>query len=173
MEVSGQLHGPRGKSPGTHWTGGWVGPRVRLEAVRKTKISCFCRESNPNFSEPVALYEPIISNRHIRGRWYMPAATIESNAFHFVIPFVQIALWRRRKACGSRSTHTLWQELYSRNVGPLPAFPKKRLAVQTLLYKCPRMRIITGHVLPAKLRLHVTLHYTPRLLGVRMSYSTL
>jgi hypothetical protein len=21
---------PRGKDPGTHWTGGWVGPRTRL-----------------------------------------------------------------------------------------------------------------------------------------------
>jgi hypothetical protein len=51
-------------------------------------------------------------------------------------------------------------------------FAKKRLTVETLLYKCLRMRIITDHVLPAKLRLHVTLHYTPHLLGVRVGYST-
>jgi len=32
MEVSGQLHAPAtlpsGKEPGTHWMGGWVGPRA-------------------------------------------------------------------------------------------------------------------------------------------------
>jgi len=32
MEVSGQLHAPAAfpweKSPGTHWIGGWVGPRA-------------------------------------------------------------------------------------------------------------------------------------------------
>jgi hypothetical protein len=37
MEVSGQLHAPvslpPGKEPpGTHWIGGWVGPRSGLEA---------------------------------------------------------------------------------------------------------------------------------------------
>jgi hypothetical protein len=29
---------PRGKRPGTHWTGGWVGPRARLDAAEKTKF---------------------------------------------------------------------------------------------------------------------------------------
>jgi hypothetical protein len=28
MEASGQLH-----APGTHWIGGWVGPRAGLDAV--------------------------------------------------------------------------------------------------------------------------------------------
>jgi hypothetical protein len=32
MEVSGQLY-PQGKSPGTHWIGGWVSPRAVLDAV--------------------------------------------------------------------------------------------------------------------------------------------
>jgi hypothetical protein len=50
MEVSGQLHTPdlftpRERPPGTHWTGGWVGPRVGLKAV-KTVLS-LRRESNP------------------------------------------------------------------------------------------------------------------------------
>jgi hypothetical protein len=35
LEVSGQLHAPealpQGKSSGTHWIGGWVGPRAGLE----------------------------------------------------------------------------------------------------------------------------------------------
>jgi hypothetical protein len=42
MEVNGQLHTPAalppGKDPpGTRWIGGWVGPRVVLEAVVKKK----------------------------------------------------------------------------------------------------------------------------------------
>jgi hypothetical protein len=39
LEVSGQLHArplyPHGKSPGTHWIGGWVGPKAGLDAVMK------------------------------------------------------------------------------------------------------------------------------------------
>jgi hypothetical protein len=39
MEVSGQPQDPvalpLGKTPGTHWTGGWVGPRAGLEGVAK------------------------------------------------------------------------------------------------------------------------------------------
>jgi hypothetical protein len=49
-----ELHHPRprplypcGKSPGTHWVGGKVGPRASLDAVEKIKISGPCREFNP------------------------------------------------------------------------------------------------------------------------------
>jgi hypothetical protein len=43
MGVSGQHHAPaalylRGKDPGTHWTGGWVGPRAGLDAEAGRKI---------------------------------------------------------------------------------------------------------------------------------------
>jgi hypothetical protein len=42
MEVNGQLHAsiallPGKSDPGTHWIGGWVGPRVGLEVVEKGK----------------------------------------------------------------------------------------------------------------------------------------
>jgi hypothetical protein len=41
MEMSGQLHAPAAlpprKSPGTHWIGGWVGPRSSLELQSKEK----------------------------------------------------------------------------------------------------------------------------------------
>jgi hypothetical protein len=37
---------PGERASGTHWIGGWVGPRVRLDAVEKRKI-LHCRESNP------------------------------------------------------------------------------------------------------------------------------
>jgi hypothetical protein len=52
MEVSGQLHAPgrftsTERTPGTHWIGGWVGPRAVLDAVVKTKIPSPRRESNP------------------------------------------------------------------------------------------------------------------------------
>jgi hypothetical protein len=50
MEVSGQLHAPAALPPGeegTHWIGGWVGPRAVLDAVVKRKNPSPPRESNP------------------------------------------------------------------------------------------------------------------------------
>jgi hypothetical protein len=38
---------PRERTPGTHRIGGWVGPRVVLDAVVKRKIPSRRRESNP------------------------------------------------------------------------------------------------------------------------------
>jgi hypothetical protein len=35
---SGQLHAPTALTPGTHWTGGWVGPRDSLDDVKKRKF---------------------------------------------------------------------------------------------------------------------------------------
>jgi hypothetical protein len=37
---------PRERSPGTHWIGGWMGPRSGLDAVVKRKIPSPRRESN-------------------------------------------------------------------------------------------------------------------------------
>jgi hypothetical protein len=37
---------PRERDPGTHWIGGWVGPRAVLEAVVKRKIPSPRREAN-------------------------------------------------------------------------------------------------------------------------------
>jgi hypothetical protein len=37
---------PRVRASGTHWTGGWVGPRAVLDAVVKRKIPSPRRESN-------------------------------------------------------------------------------------------------------------------------------
>jgi hypothetical protein len=46
----------RGRDPGTHWTGGWVGPRTVLDAVGKRKIPSPRRKSNPRtpIVQPVA-----------------------------------------------------------------------------------------------------------------------
>jgi hypothetical protein len=38
---------PREKAPGTHWIGGWVGPRAVLDAVVKRKVPNPRRKSNP------------------------------------------------------------------------------------------------------------------------------
>jgi hypothetical protein len=41
---------PREWAYGTHWLGGWMGPRAVLDAVSKWKISSHRRESNPDHS---------------------------------------------------------------------------------------------------------------------------
>jgi hypothetical protein len=51
MEVSGQLHAPiallpRDRAPSIHCIGGWVGPKVSLDA-KKRNISCPCQELKP------------------------------------------------------------------------------------------------------------------------------
>jgi hypothetical protein len=47
---------PSERAPGTHWIGGWVGPRAVLDAVVKRKIPRSRRESNPRtpIVQPVA-----------------------------------------------------------------------------------------------------------------------
>jgi hypothetical protein len=47
---------PRERAPGTHWIGGWLSPRVVLDAVVKRKIPSPRRESNPKtpIVQPVA-----------------------------------------------------------------------------------------------------------------------
>jgi hypothetical protein len=52
MGVNGQHHAPAAfypweKFPGTHWTGGWVGPKAGLDAEARGKILCLCRGLNP------------------------------------------------------------------------------------------------------------------------------
>jgi hypothetical protein len=39
---------PGERTPGTHWTGGWVGTRAGLDAGARGKILCPCRGSNPD-----------------------------------------------------------------------------------------------------------------------------
>jgi hypothetical protein len=51
MGVSGQRHAPAAlypgeRTPGTHWTGGWMSLRAGLDTEVKGKISYLCRGSN-------------------------------------------------------------------------------------------------------------------------------
>jgi hypothetical protein len=51
MGVNSQRHAPaalypREKTPGTHWIGGWVGPRAGLDAGAGRQSLCPCRGSN-------------------------------------------------------------------------------------------------------------------------------
>jgi hypothetical protein len=51
IRVSGQRHAPSvlyplERTPGTHCTGGWVGPRAGLDTEARGKILCLCRASN-------------------------------------------------------------------------------------------------------------------------------
>jgi hypothetical protein len=47
---------PRERAPGTHWIGGWVGPRAVLDAVVNRNIPSPRRETNPRtrIAQPVA-----------------------------------------------------------------------------------------------------------------------
>jgi hypothetical protein len=47
----------RETAPGTHWIGGWVGPRFGLATVVNRKIPSPCRDSNPHPGRNPALYQ--------------------------------------------------------------------------------------------------------------------
>jgi hypothetical protein len=59
MHVNGQLQAtnrfnPEERDPGTHWIGGWIGPRTDIDAVAKSKISFHSVNRTP-VDRPVAL----------------------------------------------------------------------------------------------------------------------
>jgi hypothetical protein len=72
---------PGERTPGTHYTGGWVGPRAGLDAGARRKILCLCWGSNPSrpvrsqtikhytdWTTPAPMfdrYEPKFSSNHI------------------------------------------------------------------------------------------------------------
>jgi hypothetical protein len=68
---------PRERDPGTHWIGGWVGPRAVLDAVVKRKIPIPRRESNP--------ITPIV--QHVAQRYTDWAITVLHINVIFPYPF--------------------------------------------------------------------------------------
>jgi len=65
----------RERAPGTHWIGGWVGPRAVLDAVVKRKIPSTRRESNPRtlIVQPVkgSISVPVSLNGNLWGSCHM------------------------------------------------------------------------------------------------------
>jgi hypothetical protein len=72
---------PRERAPGTHWIGGWVGPRTVLDAVVKRKIPSSRRESNrrtPRYKNDLyskSLVQELLINIFIRNNIYINAIT--------------------------------------------------------------------------------------------------
>jgi hypothetical protein len=56
---------PGERTPGTHCTGGWVGPRAGLDTEARGKILCPCRGSNTDrlVIQPVVRYYTAWANR--------------------------------------------------------------------------------------------------------------
>jgi hypothetical protein len=74
----GRAFTPGERTPGTHWTGGWVGPRVGLDTEARGKILCSRRESNPDrlVVQPVVRYytawaNPAIMNNVTSWLWFL------------------------------------------------------------------------------------------------------
>jgi hypothetical protein len=68
--VRGQLHAPAalppGKSPGTHFIGGWVDPRAGLDDMEKWKFFIL-----PGLELPLPLVVQPVANRYTD--WAIPA----------------------------------------------------------------------------------------------------
>jgi hypothetical protein len=75
LEVSGQLHAPAalppGKSPGTHFIGGWVDPTAGLDDMEKWKLFTL-----PGLELPLPLVvKPVAS---LYSDWAIPAVCTET-----------------------------------------------------------------------------------------------
>jgi hypothetical protein len=95
---------PRERAPGTHWIGGWVGPRAVLDAVMKRKIPSSRWESNPGtpIFQPVAQRYPGSLNR-------VCSLKLKVKAARCWIPLHETAL-----ACTYREGHPIVYSVISR-----------------------------------------------------------
>jgi hypothetical protein len=79
---------PGERTPDTHCTGGWVGPRAGLDTEARGKISCFYRGSN--LDRPVV--QPVATH-------YTDWATRLTKYFatcYFSLCGLQLTIWRER-----------------------------------------------------------------------------
>jgi hypothetical protein len=74
----GRAFTPGERTPGTHWTGGWVGLRAGLDAEDRGKILCPCRGSNPD--RPVDIIGGTVRNL-FRNTKYLATAQIIAYGF--------------------------------------------------------------------------------------------
>jgi hypothetical protein len=91
MGVSGQRHVPTAlcpgeRTPGTHYTGGWVGPRAGLDTEVRGKILCLCRGSNP--------VRPVVQSvaRHYTA-WDAPAPPGHKHQVCILVTISEIEIW--------------------------------------------------------------------------------
>jgi len=77
MEASGQYSTP-GKNPGTHFMGGWLGPRTGLDFREKRKI--YCCYSNPGPSSPWRVAIPTELSTLVFSVQYRLCAPLEPSA---------------------------------------------------------------------------------------------
>jgi hypothetical protein len=61
---------PKERVPGTHWIGGWVGPRAVLDTMLKRKIPIPRRESNPHHP----MVQAVVSRYT---KWAIPALSVD------------------------------------------------------------------------------------------------
>jgi hypothetical protein len=74
MGWSGQRHAPaalcpRERTPGTHCTGGWVGPGAGLDTETRGKILCPCRGSNPDRPVVQSVVKTLYWLSYPRSQW--------------------------------------------------------------------------------------------------------
>jgi hypothetical protein len=104
MEVSGQLYASTAllRAPGTHWIGGWVGPRAGLDTMARRKIPSLYRDSKSRSSSPSSSAIPLryvfcsfhpisvtLFGRHFRGYvfgLYLRDFVMQYSWLHFSIP---------------------------------------------------------------------------------------
>jgi hypothetical protein len=125
MEVSGQLHAPAalppGKAAGTHWIGGWVGPRGVLDAVMKRKIPRPRQESNPR--TPIVLpvaqrYTDWAITAHLNEQIW--SRSDERLVFSFRVPFDEWGISNNKESLQMNFTsnnvrQTAWSEAVLHN----------------------------------------------------------
>jgi hypothetical protein len=130
MGVSGQHHAPaalypRERTPGTHWTGGCLGPRSGLDAKTRRKILCLCRGLNPG--HPV--------HRHYTD-WAIPAPPNIFIEYHCTALVLSKIV-----APPAASTHHTTPEWKKRQEVTYITLPLYNVAVRS--YK-NQIRIVTG-----------------------------
>jgi hypothetical protein len=72
MQVSGQLHAPAAlppgkRVPGTHWIGGWVGPRTAQDDAEKRKVKTVIRMIHFKLKFNVRVRTELGRIRHTQG----------------------------------------------------------------------------------------------------------